>query len=258
MEMCIEFIVILLAHTLGDFYFQTEKMAERKKVEYGYVLLHSLIYAITALIIIGVMISPENANTMQTSFDKWWLAIGLSLAHCAIDSLKFIICRFFIKMNDNLERKIFFIDQIVHFASFLVIWFVIGVNVSAFSWVGQEWNHLPFLPITMILGLLLILKPASLIVVNSGVLKGKTEADKDKVRTGKLIGYLERTVIYGILMFGDLSALGFVIAAKSIARFPETKENKEAAEYYILGTLLSVTLTIAISLLLGLCTNINK
>jgi hypothetical protein len=58
-----------------------------------------------------------------------------------------------------------------------------------------------------------------------------------------------------MVLLGYWSALGFVIAAKSIARFKELDE-KGFADYYLIGTLASVLVAllsgVTVNLLLGL------
>jgi hypothetical protein len=71
---------------------------------------------------------------------------------------------------------------------------------------------------------------------------------------GRAIGWLERAAIYFALILGRPEAVAVVFTAKSIARFPSFK--REAfAEYYLIGTLLSVVAgagsAVAIRLLLG-------
>lgn len=67
--------------------------------------------------------------------------------------------------------------------------------------------------------------------------------DKNK-GMGKLIGCLERGIIYGLIISGNISAIGFVLTAKAIARFKEL-ENKAFAEYFLVGTMLSLAVTMA-------------
>jgi hypothetical protein len=64
---------------------------------------------------------------------------------------------------------------------------------------------------------------------------------------GKWIGYLERTIVYILIITGNFSTIGFVIAVKALSRFKEL-ENKEFAEYFIVGTMASMIITIVISL----------
>ncbi|MEL7591685.1 MAG: hypothetical protein AAGU17_10390 [Anaerolineaceae bacterium] len=75
---------------------------------------------------------------------------------------------------------------------------------------------------------------------------------------GRIIGYLERLLIYVFILSGQFAGVGFLVAAKSIFRFGELKdsENRKQAEYIIIGTFTSFLLAILVSLgvqaLLGL------
>lgn len=73
------------------------------------------------------------------------------------------------------------------------------------------------------------------------------ENDKDyefvsKVAVGKWIGLLERALITYLVLINQLGIIGFVLAVKSLTRF-KMLDDKIFAEYYLLGTLLSVVYT---------------
>jgi hypothetical protein len=68
-------------------------------------------------------------------------------------------------------------------------------------------------------------------------------------RAGRVIGILERMAMLTLVWMGEWSALGFVLAAKSVARFKEL-ENREFAEAYLVGTLTSFLVAGASGLLL--------
>jgi hypothetical protein len=68
-------------------------------------------------------------------------------------------------------------------------------------------------------------------------------------RVGEAIGVLERLLIVTFVLTGAEAAVGFVIAAKTLARFKQL-DDRGFAEYYLLGTLASVGVAI-ISGLLG-------
>lgn len=59
-------------------------------------------------------------------------------------------------------------------------------------------------------------------------------------RIGATIGALERLLIVAFVLVGADAAVGFVIAAKTIARFKQL-DDRGFAEYYLLGTLASVS-----------------
>ncbi|AVQ21549.1 hypothetical protein A2U14_02970 [Fusobacterium necrophorum subsp. funduliforme] len=64
-----------------------------------------------------------------------------------------------------------------------------------------------------------------------------------------MIGKLERALIVILLLQNQYEAIGFVLAAKSIARFRQL-DDKEFAEKYLVGTLASVLLALGATLLL--------
>jgi Protein of unknown function (DUF3307) len=67
-------------------------------------------------------------------------------------------------------------------------------------------------------------------------------------RVGATIGVLERLIVSALVLVNASSAIGLVIAAKTLARFKQL-DDREFAEYYLLGTLASVAVAILTSLL---------
>jgi hypothetical protein len=67
-------------------------------------------------------------------------------------------------------------------------------------------------------------------------------------RIGATIGVIERLLIAALVLSGGVATVGLVIAAKTIARFRQL-EDRVFAEYYILGTLASVTLAVVTSII---------
>jgi len=66
-------------------------------------------------------------------------------------------------------------------------------------------------------------------------------------QVGATIGVLERLLIVTLLLVGADAAIGFVVAAKTIARF-RLLDDRDFAEYYLLGTLASVSVAIVTAL----------
>jgi hypothetical protein len=62
-------------------------------------------------------------------------------------------------------------------------------------------------------------------------------------RLGATIGVLERLLIVTFVLTGSTAAVGFVVAAKTLARFKQL-DDRDFAEYYLLGTLASVAVAI--------------
>jgi hypothetical protein len=66
---------------------------------------------------------------------------------------------------------------------------------------------------------------------------------------GRLIGQLERALILLFMLSSQPAGVGFLIAAKSIFRFGELKDNETRmeAEYILIGTMLSFTWALAVA-----------
>ena len=56
---------------------------------------------------------------------------------------------------------------------------------------------------------------------------------------GRYIGWLERSLLYGLVVIGSADGAALVIAAKSVARFPSFAR-EEFAEYYLIGSFMSL------------------
>jgi hypothetical protein len=66
-------------------------------------------------------------------------------------------------------------------------------------------------------------------------------------RIGATIGILERLLIVTFVLTGSTAAIGFVVAAKTLARFKQL-DDRDFAEYYLLGTLASVAIALGSAL----------
>lgn len=71
----------------------------------------------------------------------------------------------------------------------------------------------------------------------------KSEGGVDPERMGTTIGVLERLLVVALVPGGGPAGVGFVVAAKTLARFKELNK-KRFAERYLLGTMASVTVAL--------------
>ncbi|WML48258.1 DUF3307 domain-containing protein [Neobacillus sp. PS3-34] len=72
---------------------------------------------------------------------------------------------------------------------------------------------------------------------------------KHDLSRGKLIGYIERLLVLILTFYSAYPAIGFIVAAKSIARFKQM-DDRDWAEYFLLGTLSSMFLGITLGIVL--------
>jgi hypothetical protein len=89
-----------------------------------------------------------------------------------------------------------------------------------------------------LLGRLQIKPTANLAMMDGGI-------DAGEYNRGRIIGLLERLLIYAFVLSGQFGAIGFTLAAKGFTRFKEL-ENRSFAEYVLIGTLLSSSIAMAI------------
>ena len=101
------------------------------------------------------------------------------------------------------------------------------------------------------LAYLSVLTPTAVFIQNffSGL-----DGSKDKKSLplgGMYIGYLERILIVSFILSGWMEGIGYLLAAKSVFRFGELRNNKELmhTEYILLGTFLSFTVAVVVGLL---------
>jgi len=240
-------ICLLAAHFLGDFIFQPNTAASSKRRPL-ILLKHSFIVAASSYTLCGI-------------WGLWQIPLAIFLTHGLTDYIKATL--------KKESAYSFVLDQAVHLAIISVITIliastkVLSPNGSSTFWVdflGKEFLKylilMSGLIVTIKAGGILIglaVKPFTDQLQESG--EGKTTKGVPGPRGfgngGRVIGYLERSLIFLLILIGQPGGIGFLIAAKSILRFGEIKdhENRMEAEYIIIGTLMSFGYGIFISYL---------
>jgi hypothetical protein len=82
----------------------------------------------------------------------------------------------------------------------------------------------------------------------AGTLRKREETDDlPSLRyAGRYIGWLERAILFALVLGGSPEAAALALAAKSFARFPSLQEHHEGfAEYFLIGSLASITVALA-------------
>lgn len=73
--------------------------------------------------------------------------------------------------------------------------------------------------------------------------------DVREFNRGRMIGNLERLLLVIFVVAGSYAAIGFLIAAKGLIRTREF-ENREYAEYFVIGTLASTLVAVVVGIAL--------
>ena len=228
---------LLLAHVIGDFYCQTGRSCNGKR-EKGLKGADLYVHAIIILVLSWLV-------TWSWSF--WWAALVIGVIHLFIDASKAAVERK-LKVGDQPVYKTryavwpFVIDQVLHVAliAFVVWWWLQYNNWSQFAWLQTDW-------LIAALVMLLCWKPANLLTKHilhyCQVAVLVEQPEQTNFKSGALIGTLERWLIVFFMAIQQYEAIGFLVAAKSILRFSETKES-EKSEYVLAGTLVSITIAV--------------
>ncbi|WP_371224502.1 DUF3307 domain-containing protein [Roseovarius sp. 2305UL8-3] len=216
------FTALLFAHVLADFALQTNWI-NKNKAKPHVMLLHGAIVWITAHAALGQVYDPT-------------LAV-LTAAHLVIDGIK--------TWGGFRSLTAFVTDQGAHGVTLLA-----ATYYAPTLWQSGQWATCPtLLPLMALLsGLILsltagqyavglLMRPHSQRIRNVGLREG-----------GRLIGLLERGLIYVMILANHPLGVGFLIAAKSILRFGTASRDQRTAEYVIIGTLASFGWAIAITI----------
>lgn len=224
-----EFVYLLILHIFGDFIFQSDKTAVKKNESRKYFIIHSLLYALPFLTIIIV------SDSFLISIIEF---LFIAFSHAIVDLIRIKISEKFEKINKVVS---FIIDQFIHIIIIYSMSEMIYFKEVFIKYV--EYKNL-YIIMVYILVYLVCTTPAAVFIKNI-FLQMEFQKDSDElVKSGYYIGILERVIILTLGLMGEIGAIGFVIAAKSIARFKQL-EDKRFAEKYLFGTLLSTLISLA-------------
>lgn len=130
-------------------------------------------------------------------------------------------------------------------------------RIEAWTALGALMRHVVTMRAQLVVfGLLLSANEANLLLraaferlkLKPRAAKGVGAVDAGEYNRGRVIGLLERVLIYFFVLEGQFGVIGFTLAAKAFTRFKEL-EDRTFAEYVLIGTLLSSALAVSTGLL---------
>ncbi|MBL4560604.1 MAG: DUF3307 domain-containing protein [Labilibaculum sp.] len=222
---------LLIAHVLGDFVFQPDKWVldkKHKKQKSRFLYYHLLTHLLTT------------SALLEFNITHWPIVTTIILSHFLIDLVK-------LNLEDDKHGKLYFIlDQIAHLT-------VIGLLVYIY-----EPYKVNFEILYTDQSLILILAILCLTYVSAIFMKLimsywllEDNSNDSLKHAGKYIGILERLFVFGFIILNQWSAIGLLIAAKSVFRFGDLSRAKDRklTEYILIGTLLSFGLALLIGII---------
>jgi hypothetical protein len=241
-------LALLLGHLLTDFVFQTSALLQQKKsvrvMEY---LKHGAIYFACAVVLTGFFV-PAVAYSLRFVA----VAAGLTLVHLAIDGIKIGLAR----RTTLAEGTVAFVaDQAMHFVTIVVAacW-ITRVEPAGILLRGLNRLQTPSdrVLLAMVVYVGVIFGGGYLIRFMTRPLLQHLQTGESRAElsnAGMYIGWLERFLVMTALFLHSPATAGLILAAKSIARYPEFKR-EQFAEYFLIGTLLSISIGIVGGLIL--------
>jgi hypothetical protein len=233
------FAALLFAHVLADFVLQPTAMV-RGKGRPGWLALHGLVVLATAWAATGATV----ASVVPL--------VALALAHVGIDLVKASLPDGAAGATEedtpdparSAPAGAFLADQAAHLATLFA-----AAALAPGLWAGGLWQGIDWLAPVMALaaGAIAATRAGGFAV---GLLMRRydgTKLPRGLPDGGRLIGVLERGMIFLLVLAGQPAGIGFLIAAKSILRFDTTSRNQRAGEYVIIGTLASFGWAMAVA-----------
>ena len=230
------FLILLILHFIGDFYFQTSRIAKCKNANTGencnscksckakalfnnkFVIIHTLLYAAPFLFLF-----------LMTKWTNALIIIAAVLvSHYVID---LVACCLNKKTK---QTPVFVVDQLLHTVVLFAAYKLFEINSCLLEYE---------LFVKIAFAVLFLVVPSS-VFINKLFQDLFPDSEKGKIfDVGSIIGMLERALVLIFACFNDFAAIAIIITVKTWARSGDLKE-KEFRNKYLLGTLASLVLAL--------------
>ena len=240
---CQTLLAVLLAHLCADFPLQTDSIVKAKNNGAKGFLVHWTIH----FLVVNVALVLFTHNVVW-SLHTQSLLVAYVVLHIVLDYLKQVYLR--VRQAPDSTGP-FVVDQALHFLMIIAVaWAITGVSWreagAATFWTERvQWNVL-LLTVTYVAvifaGGYLVRSLTRSLTEEMSVPQGE---DREALRNaGLYIGWLERFLVLSALLVQSPAMIGLILTGKSIARLGELKGPK-FAEYFLIGTLLSISLALS-------------
>lgn len=248
---------ILIAHCITDFLLQSAKSIKAKQER---ILRSAALYKHIGFLILITWLLIWNLN-------QWKAVCIIAITHLFIDAGKlWANKRISEKKYPHKDILLFSVDQLLHVIAIVWVWLQMVAGYRAIFRIAQLMlsdYHL----LLKVLGYLVLIGPVTYII------RFLTKKWSDHLDTreglqdaGKWIGILERILILTLVFIEQFSAIGFLVAAKSIIRLidkPDTSSQSQElmhkpafnarkhTEYVLIGTFLSFGFAVITGLIIN-------
>jgi hypothetical protein len=238
-------LAVYLAHLLSDFIFQPGRLVEQKRRgKLSAYLLHGLVHFFASILLVGFLIKAS-ALSPRTYLVLFFLAV----IHLLLDGAKIRLAAKGV-IRDGALSYVF--DQLVHFLTivFAALLLTPGLPFAQlFAFAGSvrainaRWLAVPIVYLGVVFGGGYLIRDLTRTISESVEDQSSRDIGEHLQNAGLYIGWLERFLVVTALLLHSPATVGLILTAKSIARYPEFK-SKRFAEYFLIGTLLSISIAI--------------
>jgi Protein of unknown function (DUF3307) len=238
------FLALYLAHVLADFIFQSDRVVAAKRVgHWRSYLVHGLTHYGTILVIVLVM-NPRLITTWRFEL----VVFALCSVHLLLDSGKLALTNARWIRSDACS---FTVDQALHLATvagaaMLITpppWQSLTASLHRIQSAQDKILLVAVIYVVVVFGGGYLVRYLILPLWKGSPGEPRQEHD-EVVNAGLYIGWLERFLVLTAIVMQSPGTVGLIFAAKSIARYPELKSPGRFAEYFLIGTLLSISIAI--------------
>ncbi|MAD77469.1 MAG: hypothetical protein CML20_22325 [Rheinheimera sp.] len=238
---------LVLVHVLADFFLQPTAWVQARAAQHwrcAQLYYHSLIHF--GLNLLLLVLWYHLSWSAVSVIGVIGLALLIAISHLLID----------IGKSYFEDLRYFVLDQLLHLLVILLVWLSLAdMDYRSLIVLGGVLLQPEYL--LLLLAYLLLMKPTSVLrgMVLTNISAPASTTKQGSPAAGHLIGIAERVLILTLILAGQYSGVGLVVAAKSVLRYNDLRDSHDRAltEYILLGSLLSFGMTLLVAIvLLGL------
>lgn len=233
-------VALIIGHLISDFFLQPMSWVNDRNTHHfkaKKLYLHVLVHGVVSAIILAFW---EYSYGWQQLSTVLLSTAAIMLSHYLIDIAK---------SYSNKGVVPFLLDQIAHITVIITLCIYITDNQSLIAYVSALATNPKVL--WVVCGYLIILSPSAVFIrMMLERLTANFSSEGSLPLAGQSIGMLERVLMLSFILLDQFAGLGFLLAAKSVFRFGDlsASKDKKLTEYVMLGTLLSVSVTLFVGL----------
>lgn len=233
-------VTLIIGHLVSDFFLQPMSWVNDRNTHHfkaKKLYLHVLVHGVVSAVILALW---EYSYGWQQLSTVLLSTAAIMLSHYLIDIAK---------SYSNKGVVPFLLDQIAHIAVIIALCIYITDNQSLIAYISALATNPKVL--WVVCGYLIILSPSAVFIrMMLERLTANFSSEGSLPLAGQSIGMIERVLMLSFILLDQFAGLGFLLAAKSVFRFGDlsASKDKKLTEYVMLGTLLSVSVTLFVGL----------